>query len=101
MNEKHIERIIETYNKREFVDKFAYVAEYDEIVENDYNLNIPRYVDTFEEPEPIDVVQLSKDIKEIDQELEQNKKEFLGMVDELQVTDENSEIIDAIKAVFS
>ncbi|SHF16800.1 type I restriction enzyme M protein [Atopostipes suicloacalis DSM 15692] len=100
MDEGHIEKIIETYKNREFVDKFAYVAEFDEIVENDYNLNIPRYVDTFEEPEPIDVVQLSKDIQEIDKELEKNKKEFLGMMDELQVTEENKEIIDAIKAVF-
>lgn len=100
MNKEHIDKIVNTYVNREFVDKFAYVAEFDEIVENDYNLNIPRYVDTFEEPEPIDVVQLSKDIKEIDQELEKNKKEFLGMVDDLQVTDENSEIIEAIKAVF-
>src|SRR5699024_11191112 len=92
--------LFRSYKNREFVDKFAYVAEFDEIVENDYNLNIPRYVDTFEEPEPIDVVQLSKDIQEIDKELDKNKKEFLGMMDELQVTEENQEIIDAIKAVF-
>lgn len=100
MNKQHIEKIIDAYNNREFVDKFAYVADFDEIVENDYNLNIPRYVDTFEEPEPIDVVQLSQDIKEIDKELKETKQEFLGLVDELQVTDENKEVIDAIKAVF-
>ena len=35
MDEEHIEKVIETYKKREFVDKFAYVAELDEIVEND------------------------------------------------------------------
>ena len=100
MNEEHIDKIIETYKKREFVDKFAYVAEFDEIIENDYNLNIPRYVDTFEEPEPIDVVQLSKDIQEIDKELEQHKADFLSMMDDLQVTDDNSHILEAIKAVF-
>ena len=100
MNEEHINKVIDTYNNREFVDKFAYVADFDEIAENDYNLNIPRYVDTFEEPEPIDVVQLSKDIKEIDAELDKNKKEFLEMVDDLQVTDDTAEIIEAIKAVF-
>lgn len=100
MNEEHIDKIIETYKKREFVDKFAYVAEFDEIIENDYNLNIPRYVDTFEEPEPIDVVQLSKDIQDIDKELEQHKTDFLEMMDDLQVTEDNSHIIEAIKAVF-
>lgn len=100
MNDEHINKVMEAYNNREFVDKFAYVADFEEIKENDYNLNIPRYVDTFEEPEPIDVVQLSKDIQEIDKELDHHKKEFLGMVDQLQVNDETEEIIDAIKAVF-
>lgn len=100
MEKEHIDKVIDAYVNREFVDKFAYRAEFDEIVENDYNLNIPRYVDTFEEPEPIDVVQLSQDIKEIDKELDQHKSEFLDMVDDLQVTNENSDIIKAIKEVF-
>ena len=46
-----IDRIIEVYAARDFVDKFSYVAKLSEVAENDYNLNIPRYVDTFE-PEP-------------------------------------------------
>jgi type I restriction enzyme M protein len=100
LTEENIEKILETYKKREFVDKYAYLAPYDEIVENDYNLNIPRYVDTFEEPEPIDVVQLSKDIREIDAEIEQTEKELLSMIDDFQVTDETRDIIQAMKEVF-
>lgn len=52
MTEDHIAKILETYQTRENVEKFAHLASFEEIVENDYNLNIPRYVDTFEE-EPV------------------------------------------------
>ncbi|MDV7399527.1 N-6 DNA methylase, partial [Arthrospira platensis SPKY1] len=46
-----IERIMQTYTQRVSIDKYSYVASLAEIAENDYNLNIPRYVDTFEEEE--------------------------------------------------
>ena len=49
MTDAHIEKILEAYKSREEIDKFGHLASYEEIVENDYNLNIPRYVDTFEE----------------------------------------------------
>ncbi|HHX8872307.1 TPA: N-6 DNA methylase, partial [Enterococcus faecium] len=51
LRDYHIDAILEAYKTRTIKDKYAYVAEFDEIVENDYNLNIPRYVDTFEEEE--------------------------------------------------
>ncbi|MCY3067818.1 MULTISPECIES: type I restriction-modification system subunit M [Aerococcus] len=100
LTEDHINKIIDTYNRREDVEKYAHKASYEEIQENDYNLNIPRYVDTFEEPEPIDIVQVSKDMQEINQELEKTTTEFLDMVDDLQVTDDTAELIQAIKDVF-
>ena len=49
LTDEHVNKIVETYTKRETIDKFSYVADLEEIEENDYNLNIPRYVDTFEE----------------------------------------------------
>jgi type I restriction enzyme M protein len=52
----HIDKIVATYSARETVDKYAYRATRDEIAENDFNLNIPRYVDTFEEEEEIDLM---------------------------------------------
>lgn len=100
LEEKHIDKIYETYLKREEVEKYAYVATYDEIVENDFNLNIPRYVDTFEEPEPIDVVALKDEIKQTDQEISLVSKELLSMVDELQVTEDTKDIIYALKEVL-
>lgn len=78
-----LEKIIETYEKRENVDKYAYVATLDEIEENDYNLNIPRYVDTFEEEEPVDmeavkenIQELKKEIQEVEAQMEKYLKEL-------------------------
>ena len=61
-----IDKIIETYQQRKSEDKYSHVATLDEIAENDYNLNIPRYVDTFE-PEPeIDLAAVTAEIKQLD-----------------------------------
>lgn len=97
LEEKHLDKIYETYLKREDVEKYAHVATYEEIEENDFNLNIPRYVDTFEEAEPIDVVALKDEMKQTDQEIEAVSKELLAMVDDLEVTDDTKDIIDALK----
>jgi type I restriction enzyme M protein len=60
-----IERILATYQRREFVDKYAYLATQAEIAENDYNLNIPRYVDTFEPEPPVDIAAVNAEIREL------------------------------------
>ena len=71
LSEEHIEKIIEAYKNRENIERFAYVADIQtEIIEkNGYNLNIPRYVDTSEKEEEIDLGQVVKDIKNIDKEI--------------------------------
>ena len=101
LEDKHIERILETYNKREDIEKYAHVATFEEIEENDFNLNIPRYVDTFEEEEPIDIVALGKELVDLNAEIANAEKEFLSMLDELAVTDDSRALIEATKAVFS
>jgi len=78
-----IERIISTYRNREAAEKYSYVASMDDIVENEYNLNIPRYVDTFEEEEPIDLHAVAADLKKIDAELEKTNAEIKKYCDEL------------------
>lgn len=100
LTEKHINRIVETYVEREGVEKYAHLANYEEIKDNDFNLNIPRYVDTFEEEEPVDVVALSKEIDEINKELKETETELLEMLDDLVVTDDTKDIIEATKKVF-
>jgi type I restriction enzyme M protein len=67
--EEYIERIVTTYKNRQDVDKYAHVASFDEIKEKDFNLNIPRYVDTFEEEEEIDIMAVQKEIDQIEGEL--------------------------------
>lgn len=101
LENKHIDKILDTYNKREDVEKYAHLAPFDEVVENDYNLNIPRYVDTFEEEEPIDIVELSKEMIDTDKKIEESEQEILSMLNELAITEESREFIEAAKAVFS
>ncbi len=78
-----IEKIITTYKERKTIDKYSYVAKLKEVAENDYNLNIPRYVDTFEEEEPIDLKEVSKEIKKIDKEMVEVDKKISDYCKEL------------------
>ena len=76
LTEVNIEKIIKAYKAREDINKFAHLASFDEIKENNYNLNIPRYVDTFEEEEPIDLGEVSKNIQEIQKENQRLRDEI-------------------------
>jgi type I restriction enzyme M protein len=69
LREEDINRIVDAYEKYEDIEKFAHVATKKEIVENDYNLNIPRYVDTFEEEEMVDMDEVAEKIASIKAEL--------------------------------
>lgn len=66
LREEDIEKIVDTYNERKTEDKYSHVAQISEIKENDYNLNIPRYVDTFEEEAPIDLDEVVTDLKQLE-----------------------------------
>ena len=66
-----IEKIVTTYKNREEIEKYSHKATIEEIEENDYNLNIPRYVDTFEEEEPIDLDEVVREIRKIDEEMKE------------------------------
>lgn len=69
LTDEIIDKIVTTYEKRETVDKYSYLASMEEIKENDYNLNIPRYVDTFEEEEPIDLLEVARLLEEDNREI--------------------------------
>lgn len=83
LREEDIEKIIDTYRNRTEIEKYSHVTTLEEIKENDFNLNIPRYVDTFEEEEPIDLAKVSKEIKEINKEMIEVDKEIKKYCDEL------------------
>ena len=79
----HVSKIIETYRKRKTVEKYAYLATPEELAENDYNLNIPRYVDTFEEEEEIDLVAVRAERLELKSELAALEEKMDGYLKEL------------------
>ena len=64
-----IDKIVDTYRRRATLDKYSYVAPLTEVAENDYNLNIPRYVDTFEEEAPVDLAAVSDELAKLDGEM--------------------------------
>jgi type I restriction enzyme M protein len=76
LRRQDVERIVTAHGARDFVDRYAYVASVEEIQENDYNLNIPRYVDTFE-PEPdVDLVAVKQEIASLEVQLAQATSEL-------------------------
>ena len=83
MTDAHIEKILNAYKSREDMDKFAHLASFEEIVENDYNLNIPRYVDTFEEEEIVDIAEVQRNIASIKVELAQVQAQMKKYLEEL------------------
>jgi type I restriction enzyme M protein len=83
LHPEHIEKILDTYQKRLAIEKYSHVATLEEIKSNDYNLNIPRYVDTFEEEEAIDLVEVRSKLVDVDQEIEQITNEINEYLKEL------------------
>jgi len=76
LNPEHIDKIVSTYRARTSEDKYSYVAELSELEENDYNLNIPRYVDTFEEEESVDLAEVANALKALEKEMKSTDAEI-------------------------
>jgi len=85
LEDAHIEKIVRTYRERAEVERYSHRATPEEIAENGFNLNIPRYVDTFEPEEEIDVAAVQKDIDRIEAELARVRAKMAGYLRELGV----------------
>ena len=83
LRDEDVDKIIQTYINREEIEKYSHVASLQEVEENEYNLNIPRYVDTFEEEEEIDIKQVQQELKELDKQIEEVDKELNVYLKEL------------------
>jgi type I restriction enzyme M protein len=83
LTEEGLQRITEAYDRYATIEKFAYRATKDEIKENDFNLNIPRYVDTFEDETPVDMETVKQNIYRIETELSVVKERMSGYLEEL------------------
>ena len=89
MKEEHIEKVVKLYNDRKSVDKLSFLASYEDIEKNDFNLNIPRYIDTSEEEEEIDIRELSANLRNIDREIKESNEALMKMFGELTFSDED------------
>ncbi len=102
MKEEHIDHVLELYKNRQSVEKEAYLASFEDIEKNDFNLNIPRYVDTSEEEEQIDLKALSSDIKSTNKEIKDANASLLEMMGELTFSSDDikaamEELINVLK----
>jgi type I restriction enzyme M protein len=100
LSKENIYKIVETYKKRESVGKYAHVATFDEIKMNDFNLNIPRYVDTFEEEAPVDMAIIGSKIQDIRKEKAKLESNLFDLMSSLQFDEENKEWMKGALEVF-
>lgn len=83
LTDENVEKIIETYAKRETIERYSYVAPLTEVAENDYNLNIPRYVDTFEEEDAVDLDAVTTALQELEADITETDATIAGFTQEL------------------
>ncbi len=101
MRDEHIDKVLELYNDRKSVDKQAYLASYEDIKANDYNLNIPRYVDTSEEEEEIDLKALTSEMKKTNAEIKEANIALKQMLNDLTfATPETADAVHDFMALF-
>lgn len=85
LRKKDITKIVDTYKERKAEDKYSYVATLEEVKENDYNLNIPRYVDTFEEEEAIDIAAVAKELQALEKDMAETDKRIADYCQQLNI----------------
>ena len=85
LRESDIERIVSTFRERRETEKFSHRASMEEIKENDFNLNIPRYVDTFEEEKPVDLDAVVGELRQIDKDMVEIDAKIAGFCKELRI----------------
>lgn len=89
MTDEHIDAIVDLYHKRETIDKESYLASFEDIEKNDFNLNIPRYVDNFEKEEDVDLKELLTEMKQTDDEIKRAQNEVLSCLKDLTSSDQD------------
>jgi type I restriction enzyme M protein len=85
LRDVHIDKIVSTYRNRTESEKYSKCASLQEIIENDYNLNIPRYVDTFEAEASIDINSIANELKSLEIEMKTTDAEIASFCDELKI----------------
>lgn len=101
MTDEHIQKIADTYHSRSVVEKFSNVASYEEIAKNDYNLNIPRYVDTFEKEELPSLKDLCKELIQSELEVRKATNDLMATLKDLCGDDEYNQVKDDFLKFFT
>ncbi|NVO88933.1 N-6 DNA methylase [Lactobacillus rhamnosus] len=98
----HVQKILKAYHDRKDIHKFAHLAAVSELAENDFNMNIPRYVDTYD-PEPqIPMTKIMQDIYDTDKEIDKHERELDKMLGDLVGTTPGAQLeLDAFRSFWS
>ena len=86
LRDQDVEKIVNAYYDRKPIEKFCSIVELDIVKENDYNLNIPRYVDTFNEEEVLDLESIASQLKTLEQKIKENDTEIAQYCKELGIS---------------
>ncbi|WP_197917302.1 type I restriction-modification system subunit M [Thiosulfatihalobacter marinus] len=97
LTDVQVKKIIDTYSDRKDVEKYAHVASLAEVAENDYNLHIPRYVDTFEPEEPIDVEAVSRSLRNAELRMHEVDKTISDLCSELRISPPAGHNVELLK----
>lgn len=89
---EHLDKIIDAFTQRQNIDKYAKVATPQEVKDNDYNLNIPRYVDTFEAEDEIDLNAIAQQLKALEQQSQNTDKVIAEFCTELGIDSPFAEV---------
>lgn len=85
LRQEDIERIVTTYRERKVIEKYSSLSSLDFIAENEYNLNIPRYVNTFEEQESVEIAIVAKQLRSLEKEMKSTDAELTVFCKELKI----------------
>ena len=89
---EHLDKIIDAFTQRQNIEKYAKVATLQEVKDNDYNLNIPRYVDTFEAEDEIDLNAIAQQLKELEQQSQKTDEVIANFCKELGIDSPFAEV---------
>lgn len=101
LNQDNINKIIDAYINRKDIKEFSHVASLEEIINNEYNLNIQRYININSEKESVNIEQISEELNKVSNIIENNKEELLKMLYKLPTNEKTEKIIKDLSEVFN
>lgn len=101
MKDEHVDHVVQLYKDRTDVDKEAHLASYEEIVSNDFNLNIPRYVDSSEKEPPVNLKAVLEDMESIDKDIESTQNSLIGMIKEMNADEETKSLLGKLESILN